>query len=156
MKKILQNLKTGQTEIIDVPCPSVNLGHLLIRTTKSLISAGTERMLVDFGKAGYFKKAKQQPEKVKQVIDKIMTDGLMPTINAVRCKLEQPMPLGYCNVGIVDDNGGIADFSVADRVVSNGSHAEMVSVPKNWHTWTPWTVIHRNKPARQLRLTHDN
>ena len=71
MKQILQNLKTGQTKIVEVPCPAMRAGYLLIGTTSSLISAGTERMLVDFGKASYLQKARQQPEKVKQVLDKI-------------------------------------------------------------------------------------
>ena len=91
-------------------------------------------MLIDFGKAGYIEKARQQPDKVKQVIQKIQTDGLQPTIEAVRAKLEQPMALGYCNAGVVTDMGSDAlryGFKIGDRVVSNGPHAEMVCVPPN-------------------------
>lgn len=132
MKQILQNLKTGVTEVTEVPCPRATSGQLLIRTTRSLISAGTERMLVDFGKANPIEKARQQPDKVRMVIDKIKTDGLMPTLDTVRNKLEQPLPLGYCNVGVVLDVGkGVEGFSVGDRVASNGKHAEVVSVPLN-------------------------
>jgi len=134
MKQILQNLKSGLTEITEVPCPGTKAGHLLIQTRASLISAGTERMLVDFGKASYLQKARQQPDKVKQVLAKIRTDGLMPTINAVRSKLDQPIPLGYCNVGtIVKDEKAFlpSGFSIGDRVVSNGPHAEVVCVAKN-------------------------
>ena len=132
MKQILQNLKTGTTEVAEVPCPQVSGGQLLIRTTRSLISAGTERMLVDFGKANPIEKARQQPYKVRMVLDKIKTDGLMPTLDAVRNKLEQPLPLGYCNVGEVLEIGkGIDGFVVGDRVASNGKHAEVVSVPVN-------------------------
>src|ERR1700675_3107802 len=105
MKQVLQNLKTGATELADVPCPRVGAGQLLIRTTRSLISAGTERMLVDFGKANPIEKARQQPDKVRMVLDKIKTDGLMPTLDAVLNKLEQPVPLGYCNVGVVLELG---------------------------------------------------
>ena len=76
----MQNLSTGNSEIADVPRPRLKAGHLLIQSSKSLISAGTERMLVDFGRSSYLEKARQQPEKVKQVIDKIKTDGLMPII----------------------------------------------------------------------------
>lgn len=132
MKQILQNLKTGVTELAEVPCPQPGAGQLLIRTTHSLISAGTERMLVDFGKAGLIEKARQQPDKVRMVLDKIKTDGLMPTLDAVRSKLAQPLPLGYCNVGEVLEAGrGVGGFAVGDRVASNGKHAETVSVPVN-------------------------
>ena len=132
MKQILQNLKTGITEAIDVPCPSVASGQLLIRTTCSLISAGTERMLIDFGKANIIEKARQQPDKVRMVLDKVKTDGLMPTLDAIRGKLEQPIPLGYCNVGKVLAVGGAAKgFAVGDRVASNGGHAQAVAVPIN-------------------------
>jgi predicted dehydrogenase/threonine dehydrogenase-like Zn-dependent dehydrogenase len=134
MKQILQDLKTGETVLAEVPCPRVKSGQLLIQTTASLISAGTERMLMEFGKAGWVEKARQQPDKVKQVIDKIKTDGLMPTMEAVKAKLDQPLALGYCNVGIVQDAGGrpeVTGFRAGDRVVSNGPHAEVVCVPKN-------------------------
>lgn len=132
MRQILQNLKTGATEVADVPCPRASSGQLLIRTNRSLVSAGTERMLVDFGKANPIEKARQQPDKVRMVLDKIKTDGLMPTLDAVRNKLEQPLPLGYCNVGVVLEAGrGVEGFDVGDRVASNGKHAEVVSVPLN-------------------------
>lgn len=132
MKQILQNLENGRTELANVPCPRVGQGQLLVRTTRSLISAGTERMLVDFGKANPLEKARQQPDKVRMVVDKIKTDGLLPTLDAVRSKLEQPLPLGYCNVGVVLEVGrGVAGFAVGDRVASNGKHAEVVSVPLN-------------------------
>lgn len=141
MRQILQNLKTGQTELAEVPCPSAGYGQLLIRTSTSLISAGTERMLVDFGKASLLDKARQQPDKVKMVLDKVRTDGLMPTLDAVRNKLEQPLPLGYCNVGEILEIGmGVAGFAVGDRVASNGKHAEAVSVPVNLCARIPDTV----------------
>lgn len=132
MRQILQNLKTGSTQMVDVPCPSVKNGQLIIRTTCSLISGGTERMLIDFGKANPIKKARQQPDKVRMVLEKIKTDGLLPTIDAVLGKLEQPLSLGYCNVGEVLEAGkGVDGFTVGDRVASNGKHAEVVSVPVN-------------------------
>ena len=104
MKQIIQNLKTGETTLEEVPAPGVRRGHVLIQTSCSLVSLGTERMLVEFGKANLIDKARQQPEKVKQVLDKVRSDGLMPTIDAVRNKLGQPLPLGYCNVGIVQES----------------------------------------------------
>lgn len=132
MKQILQSLKTGTTEVADVPCPSVRGGQLLIRSTRTLVSVGTERMMVEFGKAGWIEKARQQPDKVRMVLDKIKTDGLLPTFESVMNKLDQPLPLGYCNVGRVLEAGrGVGGFEVGDRVVSNGKHAEAVSVPVN-------------------------
>ncbi len=132
MKQILQNLSNGETLLEDVPCPRVAPGHLLIRTSRTLVSAGTERMLVDFGKAGFIGKARQQPDKVRMVVDKVKTDGLAPTLQAVRSKLDQPLPIGYCNVGTVIEVGeGVEGFAVGDRVASNGKHAEVVCVPKN-------------------------
>ena len=132
MEQILQNVITGATEVAEVPCPRTSQGQLLIRTTRSLISAGTERMLVDFGKANPIEKARQQPDKVRMVLDKVKADGLMPTLDAVRNKLEQPLPLGYCNVGRVLEVGrGVEGFAVGDRVASNGKHAEVVGVPVN-------------------------
>lgn len=132
MKQILQNLGTGTTEVADVPCPSASAGHLVMRTSRTLISAGTERMLVDFGKANPLEKARQQPEKVKQVLEKVKTDGLLPTIDAVRNKLDQPLALGYCNVGRVIGLGrGVTGFAEGDRVASNGKHAEVATAPVN-------------------------
>lgn len=132
MKQILQSLKTGRTEVANLPVPSRKRGQLLIATTHSLVSAGTERMLVEFGKAGWIEKARQQPDKVRIVLDKIMTDGFQPTLDAVFNKLDQPLPLGYCNVGRVTEIGiGIVGFELGDRVISNGKHAEVVSVPIN-------------------------
>ena len=132
MKQILQSLKTGATELADVPCPAVQRGQLLVRTSRTLVSAGTERMLVDFGKASLIDKARQQPDKVRMVLDKVRTDGIGPTLDAVRNKLDQPLPMGYCNVGtVVAVGSGVSGFAVGDRVASNGRHAQMVAVPVN-------------------------
>jgi len=132
MKQIIQSFKTGETILEDIPAPQVRKGTVLIQTTRSLVSLGTERMLVEFGKSNLLSKARQQPDKVKQVLDKIKTDGLMPTLEAVFNKLGEPLPLGYCNVGQVIAVGeGVDEFKVGDRVASNGQHAEFVSIPKN-------------------------
>ena len=132
MKQIIQDLKKGDTILAEVPAPIVKSGQVLIQTSCSLVSLGTERMLVEFGKSNLLQKAMQQPDKVKDVINKVKTDGLQPTINAVFNKLGQPLPLGYCNVGKVIAVGkGVDDFAVGDRVASNGPHAEYVCVPKN-------------------------
>lgn len=132
MKQIIQDLNSGDTILAEVPAPLVRPGHVLIQTTRSLVSLGTERMLVEFGKSNLYQKAKQQPDKVVEVINKIKTDGIRPTINAVFNKLGQPIPLGYCNVGKVIAVGkGVEEFSIGDRVASNGPHAEIICVPKN-------------------------
>ena len=132
MKQIIQDLNKGDTILEEVPAPIVKSGQVLIQTSRSLVSLGTERMLVEFGKSNLLQKAMQQPDKVKEVINKVKTDGLKPTINAVFNKLGQPLPLGYCNVGKVIAVGkGVDDFVVGDRVASNGPHAEYVCIPKN-------------------------
>lgn len=131
MKQIVQYLNSGETAVIEAPAPMALRGTVVIRTTRSLISAGTERMLVGFGKASMLQKARQQPEKVMQVLAKVKTDGLVATIEAVRSKLDQPIPLGYCNIGeIIEVGAGVFDFAVGNRVASNGPHADIVRVPR--------------------------
>ncbi|WP_202628844.1 bi-domain-containing oxidoreductase [Sediminibacterium soli] len=89
-------------------------------------------MLVEFGKSSLISKARQQPDKVKQVLDKIKTEGLIPTLEAVFNKLDEPLPLGYCNAGeVISVGDGVTEFSIGDRVASNGAHAQFVCVPKN-------------------------
>lgn len=132
MKQILQDMGKGTTILAESPVPIVKAGSLLISTKTSLISAGTERMLVDFGRSSYIEKAKQQPDKVRMVLDKVKTDGLMITVDSVKSKLSQPIPLGYCNVGVVSEVGkNVEGFKPGSRVVSNGPHADVVRVAKN-------------------------
>lgn len=132
MKQILQSLKTGEIEIADVPCPQPRARDVLIATHVSLISTGTERAVLEFGRRGWIGKALQQPDKVRQSIEKAKTDGLFATMEAISSKLDRPLPLGYCNVGRVIKTGdGVTEFAVGDRVVSNGPHAEVVCVPKS-------------------------
>jgi len=132
VKQLLQSLATGASDLPELPTPAVGRGQLLIRTSCSLVSAGTERMLVDFGKATWIDKARQQPDRVQQVLAKARTDGLFTTLDAVRSKLDKPLPLGYCNAGTVVAVGfGVVGFQVGDRVASNGPHAELVAVPQH-------------------------
>jgi predicted dehydrogenase/threonine dehydrogenase-like Zn-dependent dehydrogenase len=132
MKQVLQRLDTGVTELVDAPAPIASRGMLLIRTRASLMSIGTERMLVEFGQASLLNKARQQPDRVKAVVDKARVDGVAATLDAVRSKLAQPLPLGYSNAGVVIEVGAdVSGFDVGDRVISNGPHAEIVRVPQN-------------------------
>ncbi|WP_412971518.1 bi-domain-containing oxidoreductase [Glaciecola sp. MF2-115] len=132
MKQILQDMAKGSSTIVEAPAPHVTKNHVVINTRTTLISAGTERMLVDFGRASLIDKARAQPDKVKMVLEKVQTDGLMTTVDAVKSKLAQPLPLGYCNVGVVQSTGrGCEKFKVGERVVSNGPHADIVRVAKN-------------------------
>lgn len=132
MRQVLQNMANGETDLVEAPAPSVKYRHVLIETSKSLISAGTERSLVDFGKGSFISKARQQPEKVRMVLDKAKTEGVLATYDAVKSKLNTPLPLGYSNVGIVKSvHSDSTKFSVGDRVLSNGPHSEVVCVPQN-------------------------
>ncbi|BBB28713.1 bi-domain-containing oxidoreductase [Neptunomonas japonica] len=141
MKQVLQDMIKGGSTIVESPTPQATQGNLVINTTTTLISAGTERMLVGFGKASLVEKARQQPDKVKMVLEKVQTDGLMTTIDAVKSKLAQPLPLGYCNVGVIADLGKNTDgFKVGDRVVSNGPHSDVVRVGKNLCAKIPESV----------------
>lgn len=130
MRQVLQSLRDGATALAEVPCPAAGRDHVLICSRATLISAGTERMLLDFGKAGWIQKARQQPDKVRMVLEKVRTDGIAATLESVNAKLDQAIPLGYCNAGVVVESGA-EGFSPADRVVSNGAHAEVVRVPRN-------------------------
>ncbi len=140
MKQILQNLGNGETYLAEVPCPRRSSGSVLVKTTRTLVSLGTEKMLIDFGKSGLIAKARSQPDKVKQVLQKIKTDGLWTTLEAVKAKLDTPIPLGYCNVGQVIEADDQHAYSAGDRVVSNGPHAELVSVPVNLTATVPENV----------------
>jgi predicted dehydrogenase/threonine dehydrogenase-like Zn-dependent dehydrogenase len=130
MLHVLQSLRTGATELADVPLPRASGNTLVVETRASVISPGTERMIVDFARAGWIDKARSQPEKVRQVLDKVVTDGLGPTLESVRAKLDAPVPLGYCQAGLVREVGSrVTAFTPGDRVVTNGPHAEYVRVP---------------------------
>ena len=132
MKQILQSLRNGSIVVDDIPMPKVKDGYILIKTSKTLISSGTERNLIKFGKSNYIQKALSQPTKVREAIYKIKNDGILETYKAISNKLDTPTSLGYCNVGTVIKVGkNVMNFNIGDQVVSNGCHSEIVSVPKN-------------------------
>ncbi len=132
MKQVFLNIKRGTTEVQEVPAPSCQPGMVTIQSTRTLISAGTERMLMEFGRKNLLGKARSQPEKVKQVLRKMQSDGIRPTLEAVFSILGEPMPIGYCQTGrILEVGPGVEGLHEGQRVISNGQHAEVVMVPAN-------------------------
>lgn len=136
MKQVLQNQKTGEVAVIDVPAPIVRPGFVLVRTAASLISAGTERATVEAGQKSLLARAVEQPQLIGQAIQRAKSEGVLSTIDAVRSKLGSFTALGYSAAGIVTEVGSDAgDFRVGDRVACAGvgyaSHAEVLSAPKN-------------------------
>ena len=145
MKQIVQNMKDGQTEIIDVPIPATQPGYILVRTGASLVSAGTERMLVEFAEKNFVGKARSRPDLVRQVIQKAQRDGILTTLESAINRLDQPIVLGYSSAGTVVEVGAGADqFKVGDRVACAGGgyavHAEYALIPKNLAARLPDSV----------------
>src|SRR5256714_3097619 len=136
MKQILRDSKTGEVRVADVPAPVAQRGRVLVRTHASLISAGTERMALDAGKKSLLGRARENPDLVRQVIERAKNEGVINTVNAVLAKLGSFSSLGYSASGIVVNVGDdVTNFRVGDRVACAGlgfaSHAEVLSVPKN-------------------------
>ncbi len=141
MKQIFQDLNKGESIIEEVPIPNLKENEILIKSKLSLISAGTELSLINFSKSNYISKAKQQPEKLNQFFEKVKADGPKSALEAVKARLDEPLPLGYSNVGIVLKVGkNISNFKIGDRVVSNGPHAEIVSVSEKLCAHIPKNV----------------
>lgn len=139
MFQVVQDISSGQTKVVEVPQPKNLPDHSIITANYSLISSGTEKMLVDFGKSGWLGKALGQPEKVKIVLDKVKTDGISATYSAVKSKLDEPMQLGYCSVGRIKESSS-NHLPPGTRVVSNGKHASLVRVPNNLVSAIPSNV----------------
>jgi predicted dehydrogenase/threonine dehydrogenase-like Zn-dependent dehydrogenase len=136
MKQLLQNMRDGATRVEDTPVPQVRPAMALVRNTASLVSAGTERMLVEFAEKSLLGKARSRPDLVRQVLRKTRQEGVRPALMAALNRLDEPMPLGYSSAGqIVECGSGLQGFAVGDRVACAGSgyavHAEYVVVPQN-------------------------
>lgn len=132
MKQVIQNIRSGELSVSNVPAPCVQPGHLLIANETSLVSAGTEKMIMDLAKKSLLGKARERPDHAKRVLEKIRSEGLFKTIDSVRKKLDEPMTMGYSSAGRVLACGpGVQHFKPGDRVASNGPHAEVVCVPMN-------------------------
>jgi predicted dehydrogenase/threonine dehydrogenase-like Zn-dependent dehydrogenase len=136
MKQLIQNISNGETLVVDVPIPQVQAGKALVRTQASLVSAGTERMLVEFGGKSLLGKALSRPDLVQQVADKARREGVLSTLEAAFSRLDQPMPLGYSSAGIIELPGDdLQGFITGDRVACAGGgyavHAEYALVPHN-------------------------
>lgn len=145
MKQLIQHLRTGETELLEVPVPALPAGYVLVHNKYSVISTGTEKMLVEFSKGNLISKVRQQPERVAQVLDKMRTEGILPTLEAVFNKLDEPIPLGYSSAGIVVAVGNdVKEFRVGDRVITNGPHTEMHVAPVNLTAHIPEGVDMRS------------
>ncbi len=136
MKQLIQNYKTGELGLFDVPAPICQENGALVQTTVSLVSAGTEKMLVDFAKKSMLAKAKDRPDLVKQVVDKMKKEGIKNTLEKVFTKLDTPIPLGYSLAGrVLEVGSSLSGYNVGDRVACGGAgyanHAEINYVPKN-------------------------
>lgn len=145
MKQLLQNLKNGQTTIEEVPIPTPRAGQALVKVAASLVSAGTERMVVEFAEKSLLGKARSRPDLVKQVLQKMSREGVFPALQAAFHRLDSPMPLGYSSAGVITALGaGMEGFQIGQRVACAGGgyaiHAEYNLVPRNLLTPLPASV----------------
>lgn len=132
MHQVIQNIRTGHLNVTNVPVPSPQPGQVLIANSASVISAGTEKMVMDLASKSLLGKAKDRPDHVRRVLQKIRQDGIVSTLNAVRAKLNEPMAMGYASAGTVIAVGdGVEEYKPGDRVASNGPHASVVNIPKH-------------------------
>lgn len=141
MRQVLQDIRQGKLSVREVPAPLAAPGQVLIANACSLVSAGTEKMVMDLAKKSLLGKARERPDHVRRVLEKIRSEGLFNTLRQVREKLDAPMNMGYSSAGIVLATGhGVQEYKPGDRVASNGPHAEIVSVPRHLCARVPENV----------------
>jgi predicted dehydrogenase/threonine dehydrogenase-like Zn-dependent dehydrogenase len=132
MHQVLQTARDGRTALVEVPVPALGAGHILIANVASVISAGTEKMVIDLARKSLLGKARERPDQVRRLWDKARQEGLGSALRAARARLDEPITMGYASSGIVLEAGdGVQEFKPGDRVASNGPHAGVVCVPKN-------------------------
>jgi predicted dehydrogenase/threonine dehydrogenase-like Zn-dependent dehydrogenase len=145
MKQVVQEMRSGETRVVEVPVPNPAPGTALVRTAASVVSAGTERMLVEFAAQGWIGRARSRPDLVRQTLDKVRREGVLTTLSAVQNRLDQPLPLGYSSSGVIVAIGdGLQGFRSGDRVACAGGghavHAEYAVVPQNLMAHVPEDV----------------
>ena len=132
MRQVVQEIRSGKTTVRTIPDPIAAPGQVLVGTVASLVSAGTERYVVDLAKKSLIGKARARPDQVRRVLEKVRQEGLASTATQVLAKLDEPMPLGYSSAGVVLECGrGVQEFKPGDRVACAGPHAGIVSVSRN-------------------------
>ena len=149
MKQLVQNYKSGELQLVEVSDPIVRSGGVVLKTQNSLVSVGTEKLMISLAQKGYLGKALARPDLVKQVINKIKVDGLMDAYKAVMSRLDTPVTLGYSSAGIIKEVGeGLTNVKVGERIACFGdgfaTHSEMSFVPKNMFVKIPDEVSFEN------------
>jgi predicted dehydrogenase/threonine dehydrogenase-like Zn-dependent dehydrogenase len=145
VRQVVQNVRNGQLEVREVPPPALQPGGVLVRTAASIISPGTEKMVLELGRKSLIGKARERPDLVRQVITRARTYGISATVQSVVSKMDQALQLGYSAAGVVEAVApGIVDIKQGDRVAIAGagyaSHAEINYVPRNLTALIPGSV----------------
>lgn len=147
--QLLCHLSSGEVHLAPFPVPEVRPGQVLVRVHHSVVSAGTERMLVGFARQGWLARARSQPERVRQVLRRVQAQGFFAAYDAVKGRLDTPLPLGYAASGVVIAVGeGVEGFSPGDRVACNGSHSDIAQVP-----WRLCAHVPDDLPLKQACFT---
>jgi threonine dehydrogenase-like Zn-dependent dehydrogenase len=141
MKRVVQSLRTGKLSLAAIPEPVAQKGQVVIANGCSVISAGTEKAAMELAQKSLLGKAKERPDQVRRVLEKVRNEGVFNTFRAVSARLDEPLSMGYSSAGTVLAVGaGVEGIRPGDRVASNGPHGEIVAVPKNLCALIPGSV----------------